>query len=137
MQSKQQSQFKVEFKFHLYLEFAELYHCTYHNCYSGCKSNISSDKPTIFKRKRWIIKINFPAITESVRITKDHHDCHSAFCNLYNNFSVFHGGLSHIRQRANEEHKNNSSNASENKTVAGGKKKALLGKRCENADKKP
>lgn len=69
------------------------------------------------KGRRGITKINFRLITESVRITKDHYNCHTAFSNLYNNFSIAHGGLSHIRQRANEEHKNNSSNASENKTV--------------------
>lgn len=69
------------------------------------------------KGRRVITKMNFLLITESVRITKDHSNCHSAFGNLYK-FSVVCGGLSHIRQCANEEHKNNSSNTSENKTVA-------------------
>ena len=86
------------------------------------------------KGRRVIRKINSPLITESVNITKDRYNCHSAFGNLYNNFSIVRGGLSHVRQCANEEHKNNSSNASENKTVA---KKHFLERNVKIQTRKP
>lgn len=70
---------------------------------------------TASKGRRWITKINFLLITEGVRITTDRYNCHSAFRNLYKNFSIVRGGLSHIRQRVNAKQENNSSNVSKHK----------------------
>lgn len=131
MQNKQQQQFKVQFQFHLCLELAEVHHYKNQDCHRDYKSSILSDKSS--EGRGGIAEMNFPLVIESVRITKDHWDCRSASGSLHNSFPIVGGGLSHIRQRADEERKNNSSNTSEKNHC----KTTYLGRKRENTDKNP